>query len=82
MAAFLPSLHGSSRAVARPGSGPRILDKRITKDDMVAVMLYTSMINVLSKLHRRSRHPHGSDQILPIGEMSEIAGLADTGGGR
>jgi len=55
------------------------LDKQITKDDLVAVMLYTSMINVLSDFTGDREVLSNIIQNLPIGEMSEMAGLADTG---
>jgi VWFA-related protein len=56
------------------------LAKNITADDQVAIFLYTSQIqtktdftsdrDILTKIIRN----------LPIGEMTELAGLADTGG--
>jgi VWFA-related protein len=55
------------------------LDKHITKDDLVAVMLYTSMINVLSDFTGDREVLSNIIHNLPIGEMSELAGLADTG---
>jgi VWFA-related protein len=55
------------------------LDKQITKDDLVAVMLYTSMINVLSDFTGDREVLSNIISNLPIGEMSELAGLADTG---
>jgi VWFA-related protein len=55
------------------------LDKHITKDDLVAVMLYTSMINVLSDFTGDREILSNIIHNLPIGEMSELAGLADTG---
>jgi VWFA-related protein len=55
------------------------LDKHITKDDLVAVMLYTSMINVLTDFTGDREVLSNIIQNLPIGEMSELAGLADTG---
>jgi VWFA-related protein len=55
------------------------LDKKITKDDLVAVMLYTSMINVLSDFTADREVLSNIISNLPIGEMSELAGLADTG---
>jgi len=55
------------------------LDKRITKDDMVAILLYTSMLQV--KTDFTNDHDVLADIVkgLPIGEMSEMADLADTG---
>jgi VWFA-related protein len=55
------------------------LDKQITKDDLVAIMLYTSMINVLTDFTADREVLSNIIQNLPIGEMSELAGLADTG---
>jgi VWFA-related protein len=55
------------------------LDQQITKDDLVAVMLYTSMINVLTDFTGDREVLSNIIQNLPIGEMSELAGLADTG---
>ena len=55
------------------------LDKHITKDDVVAMMLYTSMINVLTDFTGDRDVLTGIVKGLPIGEMSELAGLADTG---
>lgn len=54
------------------------LDKRITKDDAVAILLYTSMINVLSDFTSDRAALTGVIKALPIGEMSELAELADT----
>jgi len=53
------------------------LDKQITKDDLVAIMLYTSMINVLTDFTADREVLSNIIQNLPIGEMSELAGLAD-----
>ncbi len=55
------------------------LDKQITKDDMVAIMLYTSTINILTDFTGDRDVLSGIIKDLPIGEMSELAGLADTG---
>jgi VWFA-related protein len=54
------------------------LDKHITKDDLVAIMLYTSQINVLTDFTSDREVLSNIIQNLPIGEMSELAGLADT----
>jgi len=48
------------------------LDKRITKDDMVAVMLYTSMINVLSNFTGDRDILTGVIKGLPIGYMHTV----------
>lgn len=54
--------------------------KFITKDDMVAIMLYTSAIQVLSDFTNNRDTLTSILKSLPIGEMSELAGLADTAG--
>ena len=54
------------------------LDKRITKDDLVAILLYTSAVQVLSDFTGDRDALTGILKALPIGEMSEMAGLADT----
>src|SRR3984957_3045523 len=55
------------------------LDKHITKDDMVAIMLYTSQIYVKTDFTADREVLTQIIKDLPIGEMSEMAGLADTG---
>jgi VWFA-related protein len=55
------------------------LQKHITKDDMVAVMMYTSTITVLSDFTNDRDVVTQVIKTLPIGEASELAGLADTG---
>lgn len=55
------------------------LEKHITKDDVVAVLLYTSVINVLTDFTSDRDVLAGVVKGLPIGEMSELAGLADVG---
>ncbi len=50
---------------------------KITKDDMVAIMLYTSRINVLTDFTGDRDLLTGIIKGLPIGEMRELAGLAD-----
>ena len=55
------------------------LNKKITKDDMVAVMLYTSTINVLTDFTNDRDLLTEVIKDLPIGEATELAGLADTG---
>jgi VWFA-related protein len=54
------------------------VNKHITKDDMVAIMLYTSAIQVLSDFTSNRDSLINILKSLPIGEMSELAGLADT----
>jgi VWFA-related protein len=54
------------------------LQKRITKDDMVAILFYASAVQVLTDFtDDRDMLTHIIKQ-LPIGEASELAGLADT----
>jgi VWFA-related protein len=55
------------------------LAKQITKDDLVAVMLYTSTVQILSDFTADREVLGNIVRGLPIGEMSELAGLADTG---
>ena len=52
--------------------------KRITKDDLVAILLYTSQIQVLTDFTADRDVINSILKALPIGEMSELAGLADT----
>jgi VWFA-related protein len=52
--------------------------KHITKDDLVAILLYTSQIQVLTDFTADRDVINGILKALPIGEMSELAGLADT----
>jgi VWFA-related protein len=55
------------------------LAKHITKDDMVAILLYTSQIQVMTDFTGDREVLTSIIKGLPIGEMSELAGLADTG---
>ncbi len=52
--------------------------KHITKDDMVAILLYTSAVQVLTDFTSNRDVLLNILKSLPIGEMSELAGLADT----
>ena len=52
--------------------------KHITKDDLVAILLYTSQIQVLTDFTADRDVIDSILKALPIGEMSELAGLADT----
>jgi VWFA-related protein len=54
------------------------LDKQITKDDLVAIILYTSTVQVLTDFTGDREVLSNIVRGLPIGEMSELAGLADT----
>jgi VWFA-related protein len=55
------------------------LDKHITKDDVVAILFYASTIQVLSGFTDDREVLENVIKTLPIGEASELAGLADTG---
>ena len=55
------------------------LEKHITKDDLVAIMLYTSRLQVATDFTGDRDLLTGIVKSLPIGEMSEMAELADTG---
>ncbi len=55
------------------------LKKNITKDDMVAVLFYTSTIQVLTDFTGDRDVLTSVIKRLPIGEASELAALADTG---
>jgi len=52
--------------------------KHITKDDLVAILLYTSQVQVLTDFTADRDVINSIIKALPIGEMSELAGLADT----
>ena len=52
--------------------------KHITKDDLVAILLYTSQVQVLTDFTADRDTIDSILKALPIGEMSELAGLADT----
>ncbi len=54
------------------------LNKKITKDDMVAILLYTSDVSLLTDFTNDREVLMTILKGLPIGEMSELAGLADT----
>jgi VWFA-related protein len=55
------------------------LDKHITKDDVVAILFYSSTIQVLSDFTQDRDVLVRTLKQLPIGEASELAALADTG---
>jgi VWFA-related protein len=54
------------------------VNKHLTKDDMVAIMLYTSTVQVLTDFTSNRDVLTNILKNLPIGESSELAGLADT----
>jgi VWFA-related protein len=55
------------------------LKKSITKDDVVSVMLYTSVVNILTDFTQDRDILTDVIKGMPIGEATELAGLADTG---
>ena len=55
------------------------INKKITADDLVCILLYTSTIQIKTDFTGDRDVLTGIVQDLPIGEMSELAGLADTG---
>jgi VWFA-related protein len=55
------------------------LDKKITKDDMVSVLLYASALQVKTDFTNDRDVLTDIVKGLPIGEMAEMADLADTG---
>ncbi len=55
------------------------LNKKITKDDVVAIMLYASTLMVKTDFTSDRNVLYDIIKGLPIGEMSELAGMADTG---
>lgn len=55
------------------------LNTKITKDDIVAVLLYSSRVNVLSDFTGDRDVLTSVIKGLPIGEMAELADLADDG---
>jgi len=55
------------------------INKKITHDDLVCILLYTSTIQIKTDFTDDRDVLTGIVQDLPIGEMSELAGLADTG---
>jgi VWFA-related protein len=55
------------------------LNKHVTKDDVVAILFYASTIQVLSDFTDDRDVLTRVIRSLPIGEASELAGLADTG---
>ena len=57
----------------------QFLDKQITKDDLVAILLYASTLEVGTDFTNDRELLTSIIRKLPIGEMSEYATLADTG---
>jgi VWFA-related protein len=54
------------------------LKKSITKDDVVSVMLYTSTVNILTDFTQDRDILTDVIKGMPIGEATELGGLADT----
>ncbi len=57
----------------------KFLDTQITSADLVAVMMYTSTVQVLTDFTSNRTQLRDVIKALPIGEMAEMAGAADTG---
>src|SRR5215471_14429003 len=55
------------------------LDKQITSADMVAIMMYTASLQVLTDFTDNRDQLKDIINNLPIGEMAELAGMADDG---
>jgi VWFA-related protein len=55
------------------------LDKQITPADMVAIMMYTASLQVLTDFTDNRDQLKDIINNLPIGEMAELAGMADDG---
>jgi VWFA-related protein len=55
------------------------LDNKITKDDVVAILLYASTLTVKTDFTSDRNLLSDIIKSLPIGEMAEMADLADTG---
>jgi VWFA-related protein len=55
------------------------LDKQITSADMVAIMMYTASLQVLTDFTANRDQLKDIISNLPIGEMAELAGMADDG---
>ena len=69
---------GVSEQLRAQDAALEYLDKHITKDDLVAILLYTSAVQVLTDFTGDRDAMTTILKGLPIGEMSEMAGLADT----
>jgi VWFA-related protein len=57
----------------------KYLDEQITSADMVAVMMYAASLQVLTDFTGDRAQLRDIIKGLPIGEMAEFAGVADTG---
>ena len=56
----------------------KFIDTEMTSSDLVAVMMYTSSLQVLSDFTENRGMLRDIIKDLPIGEMAELAGTADT----
>jgi len=57
----------------------KFLDTQITAADMVAIMMYTASLQVLTDFTGNRDQLRDIINNLPIGEMAELAGMADDG---
>jgi VWFA-related protein len=55
------------------------LDRQLTSADMVAIMMYTATLQVLTDFTDNRNQLRDIINNLPIGEMAELAGMADDG---
>jgi VWFA-related protein len=60
-------------------SALQFLDKQLTSADMVAIMMYTATLQVLTDFTDNRNQLRDIINNLPIGEMAELAGMADDG---
>ena len=60
-------------------SALKFLDQQITSADMVAIMMYSASLQVLTDFTADRSQLRDIVKGLPIGEMAEFAGMADTG---
>jgi VWFA-related protein len=60
-------------------SALKFLDEQITTADMVAIMMYTASLQVLTDFTANRGTLRDIIKDLPIGEMAELAAMADTG---
>jgi len=60
-------------------SALKFLDEQITAADMVAIMMYSASLQVLTDFTADRGQLRDIIKDLPIGEMAEFAGMADTG---
>jgi VWFA-related protein len=58
----------------------KFIDSQITTADMVAIMMYSSTLQVLTDFTDNRTMLRDIIKDLPIGEMAELAGTADTAG--